>query len=338
MKLKFVPALLTALLLLFLQSGQLSAQTGCCRPPDSLKLVSITTNRFCVSWKVKDSFPCDSITASIIQFRKVGTTTWTTKTVNFPKGQKLISFCDSVKSCTQYQWQVRNICKKVDSSYSSWVTGPNFTSFCDTSSCCRLPDSLKFVSWNGSQFCVSWNIKDSMPCDSSIGATIRYKWEGTTVWKTVDVTYTAGQKKYTYCDTATNCRFYDWQVRTKCRRMGVVTYSSYVSGTQFLLNKNCGPIPRPANPVSSNYEGPLKLLINPNPVTSELIVSTNKILFGNCQLIIVDALGRTRLKQDIITNQRVLQTKINTEKFSTGLYYIILRGAVGNIKRSFIKY
>lgn len=73
----------------------LEAQTSCCRPPDSLKLTSITTNRFCVSWQVKDSFPCDSITASIIQFRKVGTTTWTAKTVNFPKGQKLINFCET---------------------------------------------------------------------------------------------------------------------------------------------------------------------------------------------------------------------------------------------------
>lgn len=43
----------------------------------------------------KRFFPCDSITASIIQFRKVGTTTWTAKTVNFPKGQKLINFCET---------------------------------------------------------------------------------------------------------------------------------------------------------------------------------------------------------------------------------------------------
>lgn len=95
MKSKVNIVLILAILFSFLQLNKLSAQTSCCRVPDSLKLTSITTNRFCVSWLVKDSFPCDSITASIIQFRKVGTTTWTAKTVNFPKGQKLINFCET---------------------------------------------------------------------------------------------------------------------------------------------------------------------------------------------------------------------------------------------------
>lgn len=232
----------------------------------------------------------------------------------------------------------RNICKKIDSSFSSWKTGPNFTSFCDTSSCCRVPDSLKFVSWNGTQFCVSWSIKDSLPCDSSIGATIRYKKEGTTTWTTVDVTYATGQKKYTYCDTATNCRYYDWQVRTKCKRMGVITYSAYKNGPQFLLNKNCGPIPKSAPVVNAIDDDALKLLINPNPVTSELTVSTNKLLSGSYQLTIVDAVGRTRIKQNVVVSQKMLQVKLSTGKLGSGVYYVIVKGRDEVIKRSFVSY
>ncbi len=335
---KNLQALLLAVVFALVTPFLSKAQTGCCRTPDSLKLVSITTNRVCISWQVKDSFPCDSIVSSIIQFRKVGTTTWTTRTVNFPKGQKLINFCDSVKPCTQYQWQVRNVCKKVDSSYSNYVTGPNFTTFCDTSSCCRIPDSLKFVSWNGTQFCVSWNIKDSMPCDSSIGAQIRFKWEGTTIWKTVDVTYSAGQKKYTYCDTATNCRYYDWQVRTKCKRMGVVTYSSWKIGTQFLLNKNCGPIPRKAPESSVTENNKLALLLSPNPVTSDLTVFTNKNLSGKYQVTVIDAMGRKWLTQSVKCSQSPIKLKINTNQLKASVYYIIVNGADENLKTSFIKY
>lgn len=315
----------------------LKAQTGCCRPPDSLKLVSITTNRFCVSWKVKDSFPCDSVISSIIQFRKVGTTTWTTRTVNFPKGQKLINFCDSVKPCTKYQWQVRNVCKKIDSSFSSYVSGPNFTTFCDTSSCCNKPDSLKLVSYSGNNFCVSWNIKDSMPCDSSIGATIRYKWEGSAVWKTVDVTYTAGAKKYTYCDTATKCRYYDWQVRTKCKRAGVITYSAYVIGSQFINTSGCGPLPRGVNPAVTSTDS-LLLRITPNPVTSEITVFTNKALSGNVSVQIIDALGRTRFTRTVVARQKPIKLTMNTDMLKGGLYYILLSGAGENAKTSFIKY
>lgn len=315
----------------------IKAQTGCCRLPDSLKLVSLTTNRFCVSWKVKDSFPCDSITASIIQFRKVGTTTWTIRTVNFPKGQKLINFCDSVTPCTQYQWQVKNICKKIDTSYSTLISGPNFTTFCDTFSCCNRPDSLKLVSYSGNNFCVSWNIKDSMPCDSSIGATIRYKWEGTSTWKTVDVTYSAGAKKYTYCDTATKCLFYDWQVRTKCKRAGVVTYSAYVIGNQFINTSRCLPIPRGMN-TNANNSGSLILGINPNPVTSEMTVYTNKNLSGNFSIQIIDAVGQIIIKRDVVSRQKPIKLKMNTDMLKGGLYYIVLTGKGENAKTSFLKY
>jgi hypothetical protein len=309
---------------------QANAQVGCCRKPDSLRITSISNTQFCVSWKIKDSFPCDTVRSSVIQYRQIGSPAWITRTVIRNTWQNWISFCDSLQTCKRYEWQVKNNC---DSGRTSlFVSGPTIVAPCDTTSCCARPDSLKFDGMFGKRFCVSWKRKDSLPCDSSVGATFRYRRLGSTSWKTVNITYTAGTNKYTYCDTGMICIQYEWQVRTKCSKNNIVTYSNWFNGPVFTFG-NC--YDKPA--VRSNLNSNAQLTVKPNPAKNWLTVSISGLSNSKYILQIFDNNGKLVLTQ---ANNMIGHNKSRTVDISSlniGLYYLILRNEKETLKTNFIK-
>lgn len=334
MKCKSLIAKAVALVIFFVSSYFISsAQDSCCKPPDSLKVVSVTSTQFCVSWIIKPVVPpCDSVVSSTIRYRKVGLDAWTTQTITLTNGQLSVLFCASAVPCTQYEWEVKNNCKRSDSVVvsSTWVTGPNFATPCDTSSCCT-PDSLKLVSLTANSFCVSWKIKDSAACDSAIGAVLQFRPVGFRFWKTVTVYYSPGTTSYTYCDSVIPCTTYEWQVKTICYKNGVTSYSGYVSGPKFTT-----PCFR-SSVLAGKAITPLQISITPNPATDQILIRTNKGEGLPVTFSITDAAGRTFIKQQRVLQQKTAAASIDISKLLPGLYFIKLEAGGEKAVGSFVK-
>lgn len=119
---------------LFLNSFSAHALSdSCCSKPDSLSIKGVTDSGFCVKWKIKDSTLCDTPRAGVIQWRIVGgSPVWNTAVVYYSSGQKFASYCDTGSACRTYQWRVKSAClqNNGDTTFSSFVNGPNFTLSC----------------------------------------------------------------------------------------------------------------------------------------------------------------------------------------------------------------
>lgn len=109
------------------------AQNVCCPLPDSLTVTSVTDSSFCVRWRITDSVACDTPHAGTLQYKPVGTTTWTTVQVTYSYPYFYATKCDTARACTKYQWRVRNKCVTSDTTINTaWVVGPRFTTNCDS--------------------------------------------------------------------------------------------------------------------------------------------------------------------------------------------------------------
>ena len=130
MKSKLLYYLVLVFCMQALFSSTVNAQ--CCKMPDSLKVKSITDSSFCLQWNANDTSRCDTAKAWQIRYKRPSSTVWKNFKGSY-NGAKTHTFCDTVKSCTEYKWQVRNICiHSGDSTFSDWVPGSNFTIKCDT--------------------------------------------------------------------------------------------------------------------------------------------------------------------------------------------------------------
>lgn len=129
MKSKNVYTFLSCCILSLFFINQTNGQ--CCKPPDSLKVKSITDSSFCVQWRVNDSLHCDSAKAYQVQHKLLGSPTWSTTTRLYYATDSIVTFCDTGTLCATYQWRVRNICLHAgDTIITAYVSGPNFTLPC----------------------------------------------------------------------------------------------------------------------------------------------------------------------------------------------------------------
>jgi len=310
----------------FLAFSTFSHAQTCCKVPDSLKVVSVTDTSFKVSWYVPDSASCDSIIGGTIEWRKAGSTTWLSKTETYTAGHK-ITFTDTASDCTQYQWQVRNECKHGDSTYySAYVGGTNFSTYCKAT-CCHEPDSLKVVSVTDTSFCVSWVVRDSLPCDSIAHGTIQYRVLNTIPWTTVAVTYSGRRGTINFCDTGSTCARYQWQVSNVCTYKDTTVNSVYVSGpTIFML---CPPktfaVTAPA------------IHVYPNPTQSSITLSGTFESEDNSIVTITDVYGAKRLERSISGTGKSLNTNFNIATLPNGLYFITVIHGKAISKTTFLK-
>lgn len=334
MNIKNFIAKAAALIVLFAFSTSIQAQDSCCKKPDSLRVVSVTSTQFCVSWIIKPvTPPCDSVVSSTIHYRKVGIDIWTTQTITLSHGQQSVLFCAAASPCTQYEWEVKNDCKRGDSVIvsSAWVSGPNFTTPCDTASCCNTPDSLKVVSLSANQFCVSWKVKDSSACDSALGAELQFRPVGGKFWKTATITYTPGVTTYIYCDSILPCTSYEWRVRTICIKKGIISYSAYVYGPGF--TSTC----KASGKLQSFLQNQLEINVTPNPASGQVRVQLNKSTGSDILCTISDASGKIYVQQRKMQQQKTTDIVLDVSKLLPGIYFIKLVTKSESVVRSFIK-
>jgi hypothetical protein len=144
MRLRTFTLSIVCFLLFGVSTVSTKAQTVCCPLPDSLTVTSVTDSSFCVRWRITDSVACDTPHAGTLQYKPVGTMTWTTVQMTYSYPYFYATKCDTARPCTKYQWRVRNKCVTSDTTINTaWVAGPRFTTNCDSTG--RTANSLGII-------------------------------------------------------------------------------------------------------------------------------------------------------------------------------------------------
>lgn len=307
-------------------SGHALAQINCCKKPDSLIVTSVTDHSFCVSWHKTDSIPCDSITSGTFRYRIVGTTTWHNVAITYSTSNT-ITFCDTATTCNTYEWQVRNNCKKGDTTVNSgYKAGPNFTTIC-VATCCKVPDSLRVTSLTDSSFCFSWYVKDSIPCDTITRTILNYRKVGASGWKSKSSSY-GGVHTRTFCDTASSCTQYEWRVRNECTFRDSTFNSNWVYGNTFTTLCDTQHLIGRAGVAVKVY---------PNPARGSITLTGTYASARNLLITVSDMTGTKRIERKTMMTNKSLNLHLDISRLPKGVYFVTISDGKTTSKVNFIK-
>jgi hypothetical protein len=188
--------------------GNFSTLVLSCGTPTGLTSSSITSSGAALSWTA-----VSGATSYKIQYRKTGTTTWTSTTSNTTN--KTIS---SLSSGTVYEFQVQAVCA-ITSAFSA---STNFTTLAII---CATPNSLTTSSVLSTSATLSWQAVIGIASYN-----IQYRKTGTTAWTTTTATTNTKSITGLLANTA-----YQFQVQAVC-----VFNSSYSAIASFTTLAPCG--------------------------------------------------------------------------------------------------
>ncbi|MDB5282258.1 MAG: Peptidase family protein [Bacteroidota bacterium] len=193
-----------------------------CNVPAGLSTTAITTASATFNWTA-----VTGATSYGIQYRKVGTTTWSTgtaTTASFP--------VTGLTASTAYEWQVKTVCSSGSSAFTASST---FTT--SAIPACNVPSGLSTSAITTTSAAFNWGAVSGA---TSYG--IQYRKTGTTTWSTG--TATAASFSVTGLTAATS---YEWQVKTVCSSGS----SAFTASTTFTTAANI-PCNVPTTLTSSN--------------------------------------------------------------------------------------
>ena len=181
--------------------------TCCTNPPTNVTVTTITPTSATVNWT-----PSSSNTTYVVQYRPLGSTTWTTVPVTGTSYNII-----GLNASTQYQVQVAATCSTVTGTYTTPVV---FTTLCNT----NPPTNVTVTNITSYTADVSWN--------AILGVTyiVRYRITGTTTWTTVP----AATNNITLTGLAAYAQ-YEVQVATVC--LGVT--GAFTNSVIFTTKADC---------------------------------------------------------------------------------------------------
>jgi hypothetical protein len=197
--------------------------------------------------------------------------------------------------------------------------------------CCQLPDSLKVTSVTDSSFCVQWHAKDTSQCDTAKAFQIRYARVGTPNWKYIKKRYN-GINIYTFCDTATPCFQYKWEVRNICIHNGDSTFTDWVTVPRFTTKCDTTHDSLRLQHLTSEQLHQLK--VTPNPATALTVISG--IFQGKWHIAVSSMTGKKMYEANIVA-QGTLRLSVNVGAFEKGIYFIIVSDGKNILKTTLVK-
>jgi hypothetical protein len=192
----------------FSASTNFTTVAGTCATPSSLSTASITTTSATVSWAA-----VSGATSYNIQYRIVGTPTWSTKT-STSNTRSLTSLTPG----SNYEFQVQAVCSVT----GTFSPSSNFTTLANT---CATPTSISATSITTTSASASW-----AAVSGATSYKIQYRIVGTTTWSTKTTTSTT--KSLTPLTPGSN---YEFQVQAICNATGA--FSQLVNFTT--LSNTC---------------------------------------------------------------------------------------------------
>lgn len=191
--------------------GRVPASSSC-GAPGGESTASVTNNSATFNW--------NAVTGSTtynIQYRVVGTTTWSTGISNTNSYS-----VSGLTAGTAYEWQVQSVCAAGNSSFTS---STDFT----TASNCTTPTGMSTTAVTATTATFNW------ASESGAGSyNIQYRVVGTTTWSTA----TSGTTSY-YASGLSGSSNYEWQVQAVCTAGGT---SAFTASTDFSTPVVCGAV------------------------------------------------------------------------------------------------
>jgi hypothetical protein len=195
--------------------------------------------------------------------------------------------------------------------------------------CCAVPHNLKIKSFTDTFFCVEWLARDTAQCISS-GFEVQYRQISQAQW-TSKLRPSHGDSLYFYCDTASNCKRYQWRVRSICHKNTGIQYAAWQNGPIFSLPCNSiNSKPNVGSETSSSY-----LSVTSDASHNRILINGN--FWGNIKLSISRSDGKIVFNKTIAAGNKHLQTSIDISSFAKGVYFISAESGLKKLRKTFIK-
>lgn len=259
-----------------------------CSVPTGLSTVTVTSASAILTWVA-----VSGAVSYNIQYRVVGTTTWSTTTSSV--NSVAIS---GLTPATTYEFQVEVVCTSGTSGYSA---SSDFTTSAIT---CATPAGLSATSITTTSALLNWTA-----VAGAISYNIQYRPTGTSAWS-----YTTSAATSVTVTGLTPATSYEFEVESIC---SATDSSSYTSSAVF--NTNTPTSVMPVEPLGSNG-----LVAYPNPVTQNAQISYDLTTSGNVTVGIYNVVGQ-EIEQVVKNELQVAGTySYNVVISAPGIYFIKL--------------
>jgi len=201
-----------------------------CADPTNLQATAIGQNSATFSWS--PTSPLASY--SILQYRQINSTAWTSVTVTANSSYTVNSLvCNAT-----YEWNVKNLCSNSGTSggSSNVINGNNFTTLACSTATCPIPTATATNSISTSSAQAIW-----APSSGALAYQLQYRAANTTTWNTVTTQTTS----YTFSNL-TCATTYEWQVKSVCSTSASGGMSAFTSSTTFTTLPCATGCPAPA--------------------------------------------------------------------------------------------
>ena len=174
----------------FSSSSTFATSAPACSVPSGLSSASVTNNSATLDWTA-----VSGAVSYAIQYRVVGTSTWTAATST--SNSKSIS---SLTASSNYEFQVQTVCSSNSSAFSSSST------FATSAPACSVPSGLSSASVTNNSATLDWTA-----VSGAVSYAIQYRVVGTSTWTAA--TSTTNSKSISSLTASSN---YEFQVQTVC--------------------------------------------------------------------------------------------------------------------------
>jgi PKD repeat protein len=279
-----------------------------CTTPTTVSAGSITNNTALINWSLGDC-----ALKSRLQYRQLGTSTWTTFIIPSSSNSKSLV---GLNPGTVYSYRVKSQCTSNGVILSSWSPIQSFTT---TGVLCNTPNNISFVINSSSSVTVNW-----AAATGAVKYRLRYKASSSSTWISIVVSAPSLSKIITGLSPNTT---YNFEMRVQCDENATV-FSPY-SATQNFTTSSLREVEIGAELYSDTDQD---FSIIPNPAQSEFKLLLDNFKGEEIQIQIFDIIGR-----EIFTSRSNNNEIINLNpELSKGIYLINISDSISNVSKRLI--
>ncbi len=281
-------------------TGFITINSSPCDAPTNDTATNITGTGVKISWTGNDC-----AVKYRIQYRVVGVTAWTTKTVAAPT---LFKSLTGLLSSTNYEYHVRTDCNTNGSIASAYTAIKTFTTPCN----CAKPTTINVSNITQTGASINWA---GNTC--AVKYRLQYRKQGVTAWTTTTITAPIVTKTLTNLLANTT---YEYHLRSDCNATGSLN-SGFTTTQTFTTALRL-------EDVAANISA-YDLSIFPNPSDGNFSLHINAGIEGIGVLKFTDILGREILNSSVTLTNGENIFNYSLHNVSSGIYFVELISANG---------
>lgn len=251
------------------------------------------------------------VSAYRIWYKPIGSNSWDTAVAS---GSQEAIVLSGLATNTQYRWMIQAKCN------GAWGSLSKKKWFSTSTSLCQAVPNSDLVANPVKQYQARLNWTTQLGVKKY---QIRWRLVGSSSWSTVEKNANKIKHVITGLSPATN---YEWQLRTRCRVKGTITYSEWSSLQGFkTLTLKISDTPEDLLPPKSGWK------LYPNP--AETSVTVESVSLHLTEVRLMDILGHLLLQQHIPGIGSNQTTVLSLAGIPAGMYYVVVQTDEGSQQR-----